>query len=343
MEASDFQSFVAHVGVMKPAHIDEDNPKHLLRMEAILQDPNYIAEEKIDGCHYLCFGGRFLSTDSVEKTANYPHLSEFFQSLHMYNLILDGEINYPGRTSQYCTRVTGASPEAAQYFQTQNGSIHYTMWDILRTPKGSWLLNVPYIKRREILIAFYNQFIRGSSMEPYIHITQATQNGKKEFFQNIISAGREGCVLKKVDSLYIMGKKPMWQWMKLKQKDTADLVLIGFKQATVEYKGDNIENWPYWKEINGILRPVTKDYYMGWPGALRLGAYVNGELQEICTCSGLDEELKSSLAANEASFIGRVVKISFMEKTEQGNPRHPRFEMFHESKTAQECTWDFEA
>lgn len=341
MQVNNFEDFVRHIAVMKPAHIDEDNPKHIARMDQILRDPMYVAEEKIDGCHYLCYGGRFMSTENVEKTANYPHLQEFFFNLGMPNLILDGEINYPGKTSQFCTRVTGSAADVAQSFQNQYGMIHYTFWDILRTPKGTWLLDVPYIKRREMLVQFYNAFIKGTSMEPYIHITRATQSNKKEFFDAIINAGLEGCVLKKVDSLYIMGKKPMWQWMKLKQKDTADLFILGFKEPTALYKGQNIEGWQYWKEVNGILSPVTKDYYFNLPGALILGAYVNGQVREICTCAGLEDSLKQQLAANPEGFKGKVVKISYMEKTEQGNPRHPRFEMFHESKQAHECTWEF--
>lgn len=342
MEAINFADFVSHIKVMKPAHIDEDNPKHIQRMESILQSPDYVAEEKIDGCHYLCFGGRFLSTDNVEKTNNYPHLRDFFIKLNMPNLILDGEINYPGKTSQFCTRVTGAASDAAQSFQNDYGMIHYTMWDILRTPKGTWLTQQPYAVRRKLLMEFYNHYIRGTSMAPYIHVTKATRDNKKEFFETIIASGLEGCVLKRLDSLYIMGKKPMWTWMKLKQKDTADLIIIGFKEPTAEYKGSNLENWPYWKELRGELCPVTKDYYMQWPGALELGAYVNGTLTKICTCSGLDETLKADIATNPAKYLNKVVKISFMEKTEAGNPRHPRFEMFHESKTPAECTWHFE-
>jgi hypothetical protein len=342
MNAANFEEFTRYIQVMKPAHIDEDNPKHLQRMEQILQSPDYVAEEKIDGCHYLCFGGRFMSTDNVEKTANYPHLQNFFQSLQMPQLILDGEINYPGKTSQFCTRVTGSAADVARAFQNDYGMIHYTMWDILRTPKGTWLLNLPYIKRREILVQFYNHFIKGSSMEQFIHVTRATRNNKKEFFDSIINAGLEGCVIKRIDSLYVMGKKPQWQWIKLKQKDTADLFISGYKAPTAEYKGSSIENWPYWKDIKGVLRPVTKDYYMNWPGALELSAYVNGQVVQICTCSGLTESLKAAIAASPEAYVGRVVKISYMEKTEAGNPRHPRFEMFHESKTARECTWNFE-
>lgn len=337
-----FQEFTKQIQVMKPAHIDEDNGNHLKRMEQILIASDYAAEEKIDGCHYLCYGGRFMSTDNVEKTANYPHLWEFFAKLYLPNLILDGEINYPGKTSQFCTRVTGANPGAAKAFQSSYGLIHYTIWDILRTPKGTWLINVPYKQRREILEQFYDRFIRGTSMEKYIHLTDMRTTDKKSFFEDIIASGREGVVLKKLDSLYVMGKKPMWQWMKLKQKDTADLIITGYKEPTVEYNGKNIETWPYWKDVRNEMRPVTKDYYNGWIGALELGAYVNGELVFICTCSGLDEELKATISSNRNMFLGKVVKISYMEKTEAGYPRHPRFEMFHESKMPEECTWILE-
>lgn len=337
-----FQAFTKRIQVMKPAHIDEDNGNHLLRMDKILLAEDYAAEEKIDGCHYLCYGGRFMSTDNVEKTDNYPHLWEFFAKLYLPNLILDGEINYPGKTSQFCTRVTGSSPDVAKAFQNEYGPIHYTMWDILRTPKGTWLINTPYSERRAILEQFYDRFIKGSSMEQYIHLTDMRIKDKKAFFEDIIASGREGIVLKKLDSLYVMGKKPMWQWMKLKQKDTADLIITGFKDPTIEYNGKNIESWAYWKEVRGELRPVTKDYYNGWIGALELGAYVNGQLTFVCTCSGLDEGLKATISKNRSLFVGKVVKISYMEKTEAGYPRHPRFEMFHESKTATECTWELE-
>lgn len=340
MSNDNFYNFVQSIKVMKPSHIDEDNPKEVQRLEAILKSSEYAAEEKIDGCHYLCYGGRFLSTDNIEKTNNYPHLRDFFLNLRMPNLILDGEVNFPGKTSQFCTRVSGCTDsKVAIAFQNDYTPIHYTIWDILRTPKGTWLINTPFEKRRAILEEFYTRLIAPTDMSKYIHLTQICYEGKKEFFENIISAGREGCVLKHKDSLYVMGKKPKWQWMKLKQKDEADLIVIGYKNPVVEYKGSQIESWPYWKEINGILRPVTKDFYMGWIGALELGAYVNRKLTPICTCAGLNESLKEQISKHSNTFLNKVCKISYMECTEAGYPRHPRFEMFHESKTPIECTW----
>lgn len=335
-----FKQFVSRLGVMKPATIDENNSNHLKKIEEILKSNEYLAEEKIDGCHYMIVGFRFFSTEGIEKTGNYPHLRDFLVNLGMPNLILDGEINYPEKTSQFCTRVTGASPDVAIAFQNEYAPIHYTMWDMIRTPRGTWLLNEPLWKRRKLLEEFYERFIKGTSIAPYVHLTTTNYNDKKNFYNELIMAGKEGIVLKRLDSLYIMGKKPMWQWMKLKQKDEADFFITGYDDATAKYSGNNIENWPYWREINGILVPVTKYYYNNWIGALQLSAFVNGEVRQICTCSGMSEEQREQISNNRKEFLNRVVKISFMEKTEAGIPRHPRFEGFHESKTAKECTWE---
>lgn len=335
-----FTQFVSRLGVMKPATIDEKNERHQAKIEEILLSSDYVAEEKIDGCHYLIVGSRFFSTNGIEKTNNYPHLRDFFINLQMPNLILDGEINYPGKTSQFCTRVTGASPEAAVDFQNDYAPIEYTMWDMLRTPKGTWLLNEPLWKRRKILEEFYEAFIKGTGLEQYIHLTNSVQKNKKAYYQSLIAEGKEGVVLKRLDSFYLMNKKPMWQWVKLKQKDEVDLFITGYDPPTVKYGGKNIENWPYWNEVDGVLIPVTKFHYMGWIGALQLSAFVDGEIQQICTTSGMDESTRELISNNKSSFLNRVVKISYMEKTEAGIPRHPRFEGFHESKTPQECIWN---
>jgi hypothetical protein len=342
MDKTKLLEFTSHFQVMKPAHIDDENPNHLQRIKDILASNNYAAEEKIDGCHYLCFGGFFVSTENIDKTDNFPHLRDFFQKLGMTNIILDGEVNYPGKTSQFCTRVTGCGyAKEAIAFQNAYAPIHYTMWDILRTPKGTWLFKAPYKQRRALLEEFYNKFILPSDLRHYIHLTDMRLKDKGQYFEELIAAGREGCVLKDLNSFYIMGKKPMWQWMKLKQKDTADLILTGYKDPKVEYNGIKVESWPYWKEISGILQPVTKDYYLGWIGALELSAYIDGQLTFVCYCAGLAEDQKIMIKANPDIYLGKVCKISYMEKTEKGIPRHPRFETFHEGKTPKECTWEF--
>lgn len=336
--------FAPSVGIMKPASIKPGDEKAERKLDSLIDSDEYVAEEKIDGAHYKMIGNRFFSIDNVEKTDNFPHLRDFFARLGMPNLILDGEIHYPGKTSQYATHVTGAIPSSAKLFQENNGYIHYTLFDLLRTPKAKWTINNTYAERRKLLVYFYETFIKGTDMEQYIHVVPMRETNKREYIEQLLAEGKEGAVLKKKDSLYIMGKKPMWQWMKIKQQDDADLVIMGFEPPKKEYTGKNLSTWPYWEEdpVTGEMLPVTKFYHMGWIGAVVLGAYVNGVLTQICTASGLSESVRADMTDNPDKYIGKVARISFMEKTADGYPRHPVFKNMHEGKLASECLWSFD-
>lgn len=341
MTAPDFATFAASVGIMKPNKVKKDDKKANAKLDALLDDPGYVAEEKIDGCHYKMLGHRFFSTENVEKTNNYPHLVNFFKKLGMANLILDGEIFYPGKTAQYCTHVTGTLPDGAKHFQEQHGYIHYMIFDILRTPKANWTLRNTYAERRKLLTYFYNTFIKGTEMAQYIHLVNVEYENKREYVQSLLDEGKEGAVLKRLDSVYHMGKKPMWQWMKIKQDDETDLVVMGFEPATKIYTGKNLSTWPHWEEVNGEVVPVTKYYVNNWIGKIVLGAYVNGVLTKICTASGMSEPERQDMTDNPDKYIGRVAKVTFMEKTTDGYPRHPNYKCMHEGKMSSECIWEF--
>lgn len=341
MNKQPIYDIMSQIKIMKPSVVKEENLKAMAKLQGILKSDDYDAEEKIDGCRYTMAGCLFFSKEGVEKTDNFPHIRDFFMKLQMLNLILDGEINYPGKTSQYCTRVTGADPSTATAFQQVNGPIHYTMYDILRTPKGTWMINVPYKKRRALLEQFYNVYIKNTPMEKYIHITRRVSGNQKEAFKDdILASGGEGIVLKHLDSVYHMGKKPAWQWIKIKQADEADLIITGFEPPTMEYTGSDFDNWPYWRNINGVERPVSKNFYNGWIGAVEFSAYVNGVLTKICTASGMDEVTREHMSLNKEMYLGKVARVGYMELTEAGYPRHPKFVNLHEDKTPEECLWE---
>jgi ATP-dependent DNA ligase len=165
----------------------------------------------------------------------------------------------------------------------------------------------------------------------------------REYVQELLDSGLEGGVLKRLDSQYIMGKKPMWQWMKIKQEDDTDLVVMGFDPATRIYTGKNLANWEYWEEDpSGEMVPVTKLHARGWIGAIVLGAYVDGKLTRICTASGIDDSTRRDMSENPNKYIGKVARINFMEKTADGFPRHPNFVNMHEGKRPDECIWQFD-
>lgn len=335
-------SLARQIGVMKPGKVKQGDTKAEKRLDLMMESDEYALEDKIDGCHYKMVGYRFFSTDNVEKTNNFPHLRDFFEKLGMYNLVLDGEIHYPGKTSQYATHVTGPSPANAKIFQEQNGYIHFTIFDLLRTPKSRWTIRNTYKERRKLLEYFYNTFVKDTPMSEFIHLVPMVVHNKKQYVEQLLASGAEGGVLKRFDSVYVMGKKPMWQWMKIKQSDDEDLVIMGFTPATVLYKGKDAANWPYWAEVNGEQVPVSKGHYNGWIGSVVLGAYVDGVLTKICTASGMSDEVCAHMTENQDLYVGKVARIEFMEKTDDGYPRHPVYKNLHETKTAEECTWEFD-
>ncbi|MNP10552.1 ATP-dependent DNA ligase [compost metagenome] len=161
---------------------------------------------------------------------------------------------------------------------------------------------------------------------------------KQQYLDNLLDTGAEGGVLKRLDSIYYMGKKPMWQWMKVKQNDTTDLVIIGFEPPKKEYTGKNVEGWKYWKDDI----PVTENYYRGWIGSVVFGAYVDGKMTQICTASGMDQSIRQQMSEQPDLFMNKVARVEFMELTEAGYPRHPAYKGLHEDKQPHECTWTFD-
>lgn len=336
-----YYDLMSKINIMKPATVDPENTKDILKLGVLMDSKDYLAEEKYDGCNYFMTGCLFISKDHVDKTDNFPHLRDFFMNLGMPNLLLDCEIWYPGKTSQYCTRVTGANPDTARAFQQENGPIHCVILDMLRTPKGTWIVKEPLENRVKLRQYFYDNYIKGTPMEQYIHLPELRYENKVAFRDEVFARGGEGLVLKKINSLYTMGKKPKWIWMKVKQYDETDLFISGFEPPKKEYTGKDVENWEYWEsDSEGNKIPVTKLYANNWIGALVLSAYVKGKQTKICTCSGFNETLRAEISADPSKYLNKVVKIGYMERTEAGYPRHPRFIDMHPDKQSIECSYE---
>lgn len=166
------------------------------KMDALWDDPNYVAEEKYDGSRYLSVGGRLFSRKvsvktgfPVEKTKNAPHLA-FLKRYPL--LILDGEVYRDGVTSSEVTKIMGASAKKAcmrqgfgelkhsddkkklfwrlhdedEWVEVKNkemddilineGSLDYIVFDILRDMEGNWLMDKPWKERRAILENVYH-------------------------------------------------------------------------------------------------------------------------------------------------------------------------------------------
>ena len=144
----------------------------------------------------------------------------------------------------------------------------------------------------------------------------------EDFFDdlnNIFADGGEGAVCYKCSSIYIPGKRgpSAWETCKVKQEISADVdcFITGIEPAVRDYTGKDIGSWNLWEDErsgekltgelydeyrNGrAIRPVSKGYFYGWPGAIYTSVYDdNGNIIPLCKVAGLTEDLKTELRDN---------------------------------------------
>ena len=144
----------------------------------------------------------------------------------------------------------------------------------------------------------------------------------EDFFDdlnNIFADGGEGAVCYKRSSIYIPGKRgpSAWETCKVKQEISADVdcFITGVEPAVRDYTGKDIGSWNLWEdersgekltgELYGeyrdgrAIRPVSKGYFYGWPGAIYTSVYDdNGNIIPLCKVAGLTEDFKTELRDN---------------------------------------------
>ena len=152
----------------------------------------------------------------------------------------------------------------------------------------------------------------------------------------------EGVVITHKDAPYQPGKRSNKVSLKIKKElqETIDCIIVGANAPTKIYNGKEIEvpgNFENLKNIeeekyqitddnevstitectktyerysNGeILTPVTKNWFYGWAGSLKLGLYDGDKLIHIGDLSGITDEVKQ----NWKQYLNTVVEISCIE------------------------------
>ena len=244
----------------------------------------------------------------------------------------------------------------------EEDKLHLYVFDIL-ADGGESYLNMKAIDRFlrvEDYSTIYNN--------PYIEWAKY-YNGKElwDMLQHLLANGYEGMVITYQDAPYQPGKRSNKVSLKIKKElqDTVDCVIIGANAPSALYTGKEIETWPYW--FNNLthqfitadeylatyhtniyvaynegmpVEPVTKNYFYGWAGSWKLGAYKDGKLIQIGSLSGLTDEQKE----NWRDYVGKVVEVSAMETSEnqEGGKglRHPKLIAIRDDIDPKECTYE---
>jgi ATP-dependent DNA ligase len=178
--------------------------------EQIWKDDNgWIAQEKFDGeraiLHLIKDVGTFIHS-RVISTKNYrrtewANQSPFKSYIPTFTAVVDAE--------------------------AMNGKLFH-VFDCIRW-QGTDLRKRPLDERLGYLQEFREA---ASGLQEYLDFPSVCFTNKKQFFESIIQRGKEGIVLKRLDSQYnCSGVRTKNAWLKVKKQIQFDAFVVGFKQG----------------------------------------------------------------------------------------------------------------
>lgn len=317
----------------------------------------------MEGNMYLRPRSRNTKKEFINKIDWVPHLHPFFESIPNGTVLL-GELYLPRNEQAKTTTsiVNCLLPKSLKRQEKEEDKLHYYVFDIL-ADEGESLLNMKAIDRF-LLLEDYSKKYQGQYSE-WAHYC----NGQElwDTLQSLLADGYEGMVITYEDAKYDPGKRSSKTSLKIKKElqDTIDCFILGSNPPTREYSGKEIETWPFWfNELTNTkvlepdflkdehktiyqayaegapVIPVTKNWFFGWAGSLKLGAMKDGKPVQIGNLSGITDEVKE----NWKDYIGKVCEISCMEimDNEQGGKglRHAKFLRWRSDKTKEDCNWE---
>lgn len=339
------------------------NEKRQAEVKKRIFSDDWIGARKMDGAFFefikddngdMVLIGRSVSTsgDYLDKIDIVPHIQPFFDALPNGTVLL-GELYLPQHEgAKNTTSITNCLPEKA--IARQNSSedmkLHYYVFDCLAL-NGENLVNL------SALLRFY-QVMELEKYGKFNYVEYAQYYHGKELWDNlqeILAEGGEGIVILNVNSVYEPGKRSTKTSMKVKKElqQTIDCVVIGANAPSRLYSGDHIEDWQYWEnmktgeKVEGFyyndykegkpIEPISKNWFYGWCGSLKIGLYKDGILIHYGDLSGLTEDIK----ANWKDYVGQVVEVGGMQlDDESGVIRHPKIINWRNDKMPNECTWE---
>lgn len=313
----------------------------------------YVFLKDEDGNITLRGRSKSVNGEYLDKWDHLPQLESWAEKVPNGSCLL-GEVYRPGEEgSKVTTTIMGClTAKAIERQKEESQKMHYYVFDIL-----AWE-GVSFLKKKAISRFDFLALLQNTYPAKYVEYAEyVSGNELWDTLQNLLMEGYEGMVITKGDSLYEPGKRPSKSTLKIKKelKETIDCIVIGANPPTKISNTTDFENWEYWEHIltkekikeklgekyqNGFpIEPVTKNYFYGWCGSLKLGLYdENGQIVHVGDLSGLTDEIKG----NWRQYVGQIVEIGAMEITtnQQGTFgfRHAKMCGFRKDKNPRECT-----
>lgn len=345
------------------------------KINKCINSDTYTASLKKDGQYhrYVNMNGetKIQSRGKSVKTGTFgevqdkvPEIYSFLKTVVPDNSLLIGELYFHNGTTNDVGTILRCLPAKAVARQKDKPLIFYIhdvwFWD------GENLMIKTKLERNKKLLEIEKYFEQnGLSLleRPVIEFARYvdTVDSIKELLNYAFDNNEEGIVLTLKNSTVSPGTRTAWKTLKIKKElqNDADVFMTGnFKEPNMKYDGLDIENWKYWinvktgeklegqhyrNYINGMsLEPVTKPYFMGWPGSVEI-AVINDEDNQVISVgwiSGLSDDIKQDFALNNDKYKNRVCRVNAMETTEDFKFRHARFLGFRDDITVNDCTFN---
>lgn len=308
-----------------------------------------------DGNMFLIGRSKSKSGDYLDKFDWVPHLHPFFNELPNGTCLL-GELYMPGNEQAKTTTSIMNCLQPKAVARQEKDKLHYYIFDIL-ADEGKSIIDMKAEERFDLLNSYWRAYGEG-----YYEWAQY-YSGKElwNLLQDLLANGYEGVVITRGGAPYQPGKRPSKDCLKVKKQlqETIDCVIMGANAPSKLYTGKEPEAWDLWFDestnqkitaseymdqhhinayaayANGAaIVPVTKNWFYGWAGSLKLGLYDNGALVHVGDLSGVTDEVKS----NWKDYVGAVAEIGAMEIHDTGGLRHPKLINWRTDKAAADCT-----
>lgn len=250
-------------------------------------DPSgYIASEKYDGIRAI-WTGKYLKS----RTNKIIHAPKWFTDKLPKNHALDGELFINRGAFERTTSIVAKKEPV----NTEWRNIKFMIFDV---PD----IKEPFNKRIEQIENIVAKINR-NAVKATKHYLLKNRNHMKEIYNDIVSKGGEGIMLRKATSMY--EQKRSKDLLKVKPKYDAEAEILNM----IEGKG---------KDKNSL-------------GALKVKLLKN-ETKEFKIGTGFTKQLRNNIWKNKNKYIGDVVTFEYKGLTKYGIPRHPAFKRFRVNK-----------